>query len=98
MRLVRPEDAGPNISLIAPRGMPPTKASTSATPVDSISAAVFSGSLNVLPKRPAISDSSSVFENATLMIYNHTKLYGLGERNAHTQSFTQIFKKPGGGF
>src|SRR5579863_7442730 len=36
-RLVFPEDAGPQISLRQPRGRPPVMASTSGTPVESIS-------------------------------------------------------------
>lgn len=68
IKLVRPEDAGPKISVIAPRGSPPVTASTSATPVESTSAAAFSRSLNVEPKRVASSDSIAAFEIASLKI------------------------------
>jgi len=72
MKVVRPEDAGPKISVIAPRGSPPVRESTSGMPVDIPSPGDFSHRLKAVPKRLAISDSISAFENVALMIYNHT--------------------------
>src|SRR5688572_28643187 len=74
IKLVRPEDAGPKTSVMAPRGRPPrVKASIWGMPVAITSAGLFSCSLNAEPKREVISDSISVFENAALMIYKPVK-------------------------
>ncbi len=61
---MRPDDAGPRISVMAPRGKPLAMRSTSGTPVDITSAAGFSRCLKAEPKRWASSDSISAFKNA----------------------------------
>jgi hypothetical protein len=53
---------------MAPRGRPPLiKESTAQMPVEITSAGLFSCSLKAEPKRDAISDSISAFENVALM-------------------------------
>ena len=62
---MRPDDAGPRISVMAPRGKPLAMRSTSGMPVEIASAAGLSRSLKAEPKRWASSDSISAFENAS---------------------------------
>src|SRR5258707_10707374 len=56
-KLVRPEHAAPQISVIAPRGNPPTNASISDTPVDTNSKALRSRYAKGEATRPRKSDS-----------------------------------------
>ena len=68
-RLVRPEDACPKISVMAPRGKPPpVNESISGTPVERNSANRFSRSLTTSPKRLTICASRVDLEIAALMI------------------------------
>src|SRR6266478_7061165 len=56
-KLVRPEHAAPQISVIAPRGNPPTKASISGIPVETSSNALRSRYAKGEATRPRKSDS-----------------------------------------
>jgi len=70
IKLVRPDEADPKISVMAPRGRPPrVKESISGMPLEITSAGNFSCSLKAELKRALISDSISAFENAALIIY-----------------------------
>lgn len=74
MKLVRPEDAGPKISVRAPRGKPPLmNESICGIPVAITSAGLFSRNLKASANRDKISDSISAFENAALMIICNAK-------------------------
>jgi hypothetical protein len=73
IKLVRPEDAGPKTSVMAPRRNPPKiNESICGRPLEITSAGLFSCSLKADPKRDVISDSISAFENAALMFYKLT--------------------------
>ncbi|MCA1604716.1 MAG: hypothetical protein LC775_04390, partial [Acidobacteria bacterium] len=64
------DDAGPKISVMAPRGNPPKiKASIWGMPQEITSPGLFSCNLKAEPKRELISDSISALENAALMFY-----------------------------
>src|SRR6185295_8802121 len=70
IKLVRPDEADPKISVMAPRGRPPrVNESISGTPVEITSAGNFSCNLKAELKREVTSDSISAFEMAALMIY-----------------------------
>src|SRR4030095_14706934 len=90
IKLVRPDEADPKISVMAPRGRPPrVKESISGMPVEITSDGNFSCSLKAAPKREVISDSISAFENAALIIYIKRKLLvcvGLSYRESQTNS------------
>ncbi len=73
MKLVRPEEGAPKISVIAPRGSPAITESTVAIPVAIISAGGFWG-LKGAPNRLVISASNVALDNATRMIYNPTSI------------------------
>ena len=66
---MRPDDAGPRISVMAPRGRPPAMRSTATMPVDITSATGFSRSLKAEPKRCANSVFESVSFNRSYMSY-----------------------------
>jgi hypothetical protein len=65
IKLVRPDDAGPKISVIPPRGRPPVNVSISSTPVERVSTTGFLWILNASPKRLG----KSTFENAVFIVY-----------------------------
>jgi hypothetical protein len=54
---VRPEEAGPLISLSAPRGKPPVRASKACTPVETVSGAMRSRNSSVEERRSPSEDS-----------------------------------------
>src|SRR2546430_14655133 len=68
-KLIRPDDAAPWISVIAPRGNPFKRASISGTPVGRISAGCFSGRSKIAPKRLASADSISFFATAVFILF-----------------------------
>src|SRR5437660_2246920 len=72
-RLVRPDDAVPWISVIAPRGNPFKRASISLTPVGTISPGCFSCRSKIEPKRSASADSISFFATAVFIFEFHTR-------------------------
>ena len=62
---VRPDEAGPAISLSAPRGRPPVSASSAATPVETVSGAARSRSSSVEERRSGSEDSKRARKVAT---------------------------------
>src|SRR6266566_2514632 len=71
-KLVRPDDAAPWISVIAPRGNPFKRASISGTPVGTISPGCFSRRSKIEPKRLASADSISFFATAVFIVFGRT--------------------------
>jgi len=71
-KLVRPDDAAPWISVIAPRGNPFKTASISETPVGTISPGCFSRRSKTAPKRLASADSISFFATAVFIFFGRT--------------------------
>src|SRR5437588_10422222 len=67
--LVRPDDAAPWISVIAPRGNPFKRSSISSTPVGKLSAGCFSRRSKIAPKRLASADSISFFATAVFILF-----------------------------
>src|ERR1700735_268166 len=75
-KLVRPEQAGPKISVSAPRGKPPANESISAMPVETVSTAWRSRYVNGEATRPA--RASSTLERK---VARFTAISGSGGKN-----------------